>query len=218
MKFSGVTSIGLLLISGVDVLAAPTKQCAVQVIEITSNPLNIKLVAASTAKTSAVTQPSKSASNFINVVNNLFDNRNTWTKTWTRNNWAHSPTVPPVVPTSTTAQRPPHSSDTVPSDPELLPSGDSYQSMNFVQHYPSRSSTPTVSSATAAQAPSPPDNTVTSNPQPQTTSSGNSYQDTVLYHHNVHRANHSANDLVWNAGLAATALKIAQKCVYGHNT
>ncbi|KAI9686803.1 MAG: hypothetical protein M1820_010565 [Bogoriella megaspora] len=39
----------------------------------------------------------------------------------------------------------------------------------------------------------------------------------VVDHHNVHRANHSAFNLVWNTSLAETAEKIAASCYYGHN-
>jgi hypothetical protein len=46
----------------------------------------------------------------------------------------------------------------------------------------------------------------------------NDYSDVVVYNHNVHRANHSAPDAVWSQSLADTALKIAQSCVYAHNT
>ena len=42
------------------------------------------------------------------------------------------------------------------------------------------------------------------------------YQGFVEYHHNVHRANHSAPDLTWNETLAATAEKIGQLCSYEH--
>lgn len=44
------------------------------------------------------------------------------------------------------------------------------------------------------------------------------YAQTVVDHHNAHRANHSAPALVWDAALAATALKIAQSCNYAHDT
>ncbi|THW08669.1 PR-1-like protein, partial [Aureobasidium pullulans] len=40
----------------------------------------------------------------------------------------------------------------------------------------------------------------------------------VLVSHNVHRANHSASNLVWDNALASTAAKIASTCVYAHNT
>lgn len=46
----------------------------------------------------------------------------------------------------------------------------------------------------------------------------NTYQNAVLQHHNIHRANHSSPALVWDNGLAATALEIARTCRYGHNT
>ena len=42
------------------------------------------------------------------------------------------------------------------------------------------------------------------------------YKGFVEYHHNVHRANHSAPDLTWNDTLAATAEKIGQTCSYEH--
>jgi uncharacterized protein YkwD len=40
----------------------------------------------------------------------------------------------------------------------------------------------------------------------------------ALDHHNIHRANHSAPPLVWDQALADTAMKLAQTCVYGHDT
>ncbi|KAL9085513.1 MAG: hypothetical protein Q9165_007558 [Trypethelium subeluteriae] len=39
----------------------------------------------------------------------------------------------------------------------------------------------------------------------------------ILDHHNAHRANHSAPDLVWDQDLANTATKIADSCYYAHN-
>lgn len=44
------------------------------------------------------------------------------------------------------------------------------------------------------------------------------YQQRVLVSHNVHRANHSASNLIWDNALASTAAKIASTCVYAHNT
>ena len=44
------------------------------------------------------------------------------------------------------------------------------------------------------------------------------YSEAVVAHHNAHRANHSAPALSWDAGLAATAQKIASSCVYAHDT
>ncbi|CAK1361800.1 hypothetical protein CB0940_02871 [Cercospora beticola] len=57
-------------------------------------------------------------------------------------------------------------------------------------------------------------------PAPSTPSgpASGSYADICLHHHNIHRANHSAPALVWSDELAATAKKIADTCVYEHNT
>jgi uncharacterized protein YkwD len=43
------------------------------------------------------------------------------------------------------------------------------------------------------------------------------YQERVVDHHNVHRANHSAPALEWDSALASTAAKIAATCVYAHS-
>ncbi|PMD26616.1 PR-1-like protein, partial [Hyaloscypha hepaticicola] len=43
------------------------------------------------------------------------------------------------------------------------------------------------------------------------------YVSTGLYYHNVHRANHSAPLIVWNAAQAAIAAEIASSCVFAHN-
>ncbi|KIW21587.1 hypothetical protein PV08_02167 [Exophiala spinifera] len=43
------------------------------------------------------------------------------------------------------------------------------------------------------------------------------YQTGILAAHNVHRANHSAADLTWNAQMATYAAETAAKCVYQHD-
>jgi hypothetical protein len=43
------------------------------------------------------------------------------------------------------------------------------------------------------------------------------YQSTILYHHNIHRANHSAADLSWGDSYAGYALETAQKCKFEHD-
>lgn len=45
-----------------------------------------------------------------------------------------------------------------------------------------------------------------------------SYQDICVYHHNLHRSNHSAPDVAWSDDLASSAQQIAESCVYAHNT
>lgn len=44
------------------------------------------------------------------------------------------------------------------------------------------------------------------------------YVGQVLYNHNMHRLNHSAPLLSWDVGLAATAQRICDTCIYEHNT
>lgn len=43
------------------------------------------------------------------------------------------------------------------------------------------------------------------------------YQDTIIQHHNVHRANHSAPNLVWNQTLASYAQAKANTCKFDHS-
>lgn len=43
------------------------------------------------------------------------------------------------------------------------------------------------------------------------------YQGLVLLNHNIHRANHSVSELVWNSTLATYAEEIAKTCFYNHS-
>jgi len=45
-----------------------------------------------------------------------------------------------------------------------------------------------------------------------------SYSSKVVFHHNIHRLNHTSPELSWDQGLADTAQKIASSCYYAHNT
>lgn len=45
-----------------------------------------------------------------------------------------------------------------------------------------------------------------------------SYEQIILDHHNIHRRNHSAADLVWSDALAASAKVWATQCYWAHNT
>ncbi|KAF2482235.1 CAP domain-containing protein, partial [Neohortaea acidophila] len=44
------------------------------------------------------------------------------------------------------------------------------------------------------------------------------YIPTLLKQHNIHRANHSAADVVWNSTLADIATQIAQSCTFAHQS
>ncbi|KIV99947.1 uncharacterized protein PV09_08464 [Verruconis gallopava] len=79
---------------------------------------------------------------------------------------------------------------------------------------------------TPAASPTPVQAATTWAPSPAASSASNSYSGqatspdystAVVQHHNAHRANHSAPDIVWDDSLAATALKIASSCVYAHD-
>ncbi|EFX02006.1 scp-like extracellular protein [Grosmannia clavigera kw1407] len=65
----------------------------------------------------------------------------------------------------------------------------------------SKTSTSSTSSTTAAAA----------------TASSDDFQTTAVYHHNIHRANHSAPDLSWNSDLASYAATVAATCVFAHD-
>lgn len=53
-------------------------------------------------------------------------------------------------------------------------------------------------------------------PVQQAPASGD-YASTMLYHHNVHRSNHSSPDLTWSDTLAGYAAQAASKCVFAHD-
>ena len=44
------------------------------------------------------------------------------------------------------------------------------------------------------------------------------FQERVLYHHDIHRVNHSASGIAWSDTLASIAQETAGRCVYGHDT
>ena len=53
--------------------------------------------------------------------------------------------------------------------------------------------------------------------QPNLDTESATYHGLVLLNHNVHRANHSVPDLVYNSTLASYAEQIAKTCVYSHS-
>ena len=70
------------------------------------------------------------------------------------------------------------------------------------------------SPAPAPQSPSP---AAAAGPAPAAVGASNAYQSTVLNHHNLHRANHSAPPLVWSEDMASIAQTEAQVCTFAHN-
>ncbi|EEQ84994.1 uncharacterized protein BDCG_08263 [Blastomyces dermatitidis ER-3] len=66
--------------------------------------------------------------------------------------------------------------------------------------------------------PQPPPKEPVNKPPPPPPTYGNDYQSKVLYHHNIHRSNHSAPALTWANNLASYAHTVASKCVFEHDT
>ncbi|KAI9671161.1 MAG: hypothetical protein M1817_003668 [Caeruleum heppii] len=81
-----------------------------------------------------------------------------------------------------------------------------------------------ASSSVQAPAPAPSEEAPAPAPAPaqaqeeSVTSGGTDFKSQSIFHHNVHRANHSAPALEWSDALASTAQKIANTCQYKHNT
>lgn len=69
---------------------------------------------------------------------------------------------------------------------------------------------PPASSSAPAAAPAP--------APVQNVPAAGDYQSKILYHHNIHRANHSADALSWDPTLASYAQQVAASCNFVHNT
>ena len=80
---------------------------------------------------------------------------------------------------------------------------------------PANAATSAVPVASKTSAPSTSGLPLTYQPNLDTESA--TYQGLVLLNHNVHRANHSVPDLVYNSTLASYAEQIAKTCVYDHS-
>lgn len=86
-------------------------------------------------------------------------------------------------------------------------------------------STPAASSSAAASSPAATvvssvvgSCTAAASATPASALPTDSYAWKATYHHNLHRANHSASDISWDANLACIAESIAEVCYYAHNT
>jgi len=76
---------------------------------------------------------------------------------------------------------------------------------------------PAAPPARYSQAPAPIIDTPVNVPAAPAAPAGDDYVSTLLYHHNVHRSNHSAPALTWGDDLAGFALQSAKKCVFEHD-
>jgi len=78
----------------------------------------------------------------------------------------------------------------------------------------------TTAAPVTSAAPTTPSSTPASSTVASSTPTGGltSYSDIALYHHNIHRSNHSAPAATWNTSLVQAAQDWAQACNYSHNT
>ncbi|EMC96586.1 hypothetical protein BAUCODRAFT_148171 [Baudoinia panamericana UAMH 10762] len=138
------------------------------------------------------------------------------------------------APTTSSTQAPTTSSTPAPTTSSTpAPTTSSTQAPSSTQTPSSTQAPTTTASPSTTQQPSSTSTSTTS--QAPTTSiaassstqaaassvpslASDSYQDVAVYHHNIHRVNHSAPNIVWDTGLANTAAIIASSCNYSHNT
>jgi hypothetical protein len=71
---------------------------------------------------------------------------------------------------------------------------------------------PATTSATSLET------TTTATAPTTTAKAANSYQESLLYNHNIHRSKHTANSLAWSQDLADKARTLAMRCKYEHDT
>ena len=84
---------------------------------------------------------------------------------------------------------------------------------------PPAPTTTTIQTRNPAPSPAPsPSPSPSAGGTPPSAPGGSGYSDIAVYHHNLHRSNHSAPDVAWDSALESTAAKIAATCVYAHNT
>ncbi|CAI7613512.1 unnamed protein product [Penicillium glandicola] len=115
------------------------------------------------------------------------------------------PTTTAAVPTTTAAP-------TTAAEVETIAASSSTTSSSTTQ-----AEIKTVASAASA-ATSVATSSATSTSTAATSSATSTYQESILYYHNIHRAVHSADDLTWSSGLESAALTLASTCSYGHDT
>ncbi|AEO61181.1 hypothetical protein MYCTH_2135772 [Thermothelomyces thermophilus ATCC 42464] len=100
------------------------------------------------------------------------------------------------VPTATSSPKPPPTTSSVVESPKPV----------------EPSPEPAPVSSEPASAPAPSSTKEVTVPQPS------DYASTAVYHHNVHRSNHSASALTWSDEHAGYAKTLAERCVFAHDT
>jgi hypothetical protein len=137
-------------------------------------------------------------------------------------------------PTSTPATQVLVKEDTIDSQPSVptdnaLPTVDLSKKSTETESATQEAAAPTAGATTwystsywteggAAATTEAPTSLATTTSAASTATPTNAYQEAILYNHNVHRSNHSANSVTWSGSLASSAHTLAAKCVYQHDT
>ncbi|EFE39744.1 SCP-like extracellular protein, putative [Trichophyton verrucosum HKI 0517] len=129
------------------------------------------------------------------------------------------PPVIPPVPTSSAEPLPPP-----PVEPSTIPCPEPGTSTYAPPPPPPPTSAPAPPApappppSSAPAPPAPPPSQPSQGPAPPPPPPGKDYKEQTDYHHNVHRSNHSAPALTWSTALENSARKLAETCIYGHDT
>lgn len=122
----------------------------------------------------------------------------------------------PIIPTSIEVVVPTPTPEAVSATYEAAPSSSEAPVTSLEASVPAPDPVPSPEAQTPAPEPPAP---AAPSPAPVGKGASSSWAQQVLNQHNVHRANHTnTGPLDWSDALAATALKIANSCVYAHDT
>ncbi|KAI0458171.1 CAP domain-containing protein [Xylaria acuta] len=94
------------------------------------------------------------------------------------------------------------------------------QPVVYVTVTPEEEPKPTTAAQKPETQPEPEPSTTVETPAQATNqvpSEGDSFQSTALYHHNIHRSNHSSPAMSWNDEIAGYAGNTASTCVFAHD-
>lgn len=133
-------------------------------------------------------------------------------------------TVTDTVPAATQAPAPAYTPTPAYTPPARIPVSSSVVvSLTPAYTPPASSYTPPASPKSSVPVAATPDANTVNNVVSTAQSSTHAYAlptdfvSTALYHHNIHRANHSVSDMTYNDTLAGYAATVAAKCVFAHD-
>jgi uncharacterized protein YkwD len=125
-----------------------------------------------------------------------------------------STTSTSFTPTSTSTSSTPTTTSTPPSPTTVAPSTTTTPPpAPPTTEAPAAAATTAAPAAASSAAPSPAPIGDSGNGLP----TGTDFESKVIYHHNIHRQNHSADNAVYDSTIAGYAETVANSCVYAHN-